>query len=360
MKEYELAGKELRLFLKDDVLVLISEAEMTSVSSAVYNGGLKRAKAILNVHVSDSYNQKLLHEHPEQIILETAQKFGLNPQLSIGMITAADVDKFSIKTANKDGLTVSTIVTAGCSLAETAGEDIDVSPIVSGTINTIVVIDGNPSESCLLQTFITATEAKIASLRELDVRSTYTGDLATGTITDGLTIVSTKKGPEIRYGGPASKLGKLVGYCTREAVKDAILKNSNLNPTRSILKRFFERKLPIEKLVWEISKANHVKMSLEEITSRTTKTLKEKPLFALVLMMAASVDEEIKRGLVPEEFGDINALSEEFKKNFFKVICMGEKFHHFEKVSSANLGSYPFLKSVLSCIIEENFSKNSP
>jgi adenosylcobinamide amidohydrolase len=353
MREYDLFGG-LKLLLEDDVLALISETEMVTVSSAVHNGGFGKAKAVLNVHVPDSYDQKLLHEHPEQIITEAAQKLGLNPQSSVGMITAADINKFSMITTRKDNLAVSAIATAGCSLAETAGENIEVSLAAPGTINIIVAIDGNPTDSCLLQTFITAIEAKTASLRDLDVRSTYTGDLATGTITDSLTIISTNEGPKIRYGGPASKLGRLVGCCTREAVKDAILKNGNINPTRSIWKRFSERKMPIEELITEISKTSHVNISLEEITSKISK----EPLFALILMMAANIDENIKMGLIPEEFGDINALSEKFARNFFKIIHEEERSYHPIKVNGMNLNSYPFSKSVLSQIIKEAFGKN--
>jgi adenosylcobinamide amidohydrolase len=120
MREYDLFGG-LKLLLEDDVLALISETEMVTVSSAVHNGGFGKAKAVLNVHVPDSYDQKLLHEHPEQIITEAAQKLGLNPQSSVGMITAADINKFSMITTRKDNLAVSAIATAGCSLAETAG-----------------------------------------------------------------------------------------------------------------------------------------------------------------------------------------------------------------------------------------------
>lgn len=344
MKEYPLFSG-LKILLERGVLALTSKADMTFVSSAVHNGGLGKAKAVLNVHVPESYDQKLLHEHPEQIISEAARKIGLNPQQSVGMITAADISKFSAKTINKDDLTVGAIVTAGCSLAETAGENVEVSLTVPGTINIIVAIDGNPTESCLLQAFITATEAKTASLRDLDVRSTYTGDLATGTITDSLTVVSTSKGQKIKYGGPASKLGKLVGCCTREAVKDAILKSGNMNPTRSVLKRLSERKIPVRELLMEASKKKHG--SVDEVTSK----IQKEPLFALVLMMAAEIDEEIRMGLIPEEFGDVNALSERFAKILFKNINEKQEFCYPTKADKISPASYLFLKSLLSHLI---------
>ncbi|MGB9684103.1 MAG: adenosylcobinamide amidohydrolase [Candidatus Bathyarchaeales archaeon] len=354
MKEYELPEKNFKLLLEDDFLALTSETEVTTVSSAVYNGGFRKAKAVINAHAPEDYDQKLLHEHPEHLILKVLRKLNLNPDYSVGMITAADINKFSVATADEDGLSVSAVVTAGCSLAETSGEEIKTTPFTPGTINTIIAINGNPTESCLLETFITATEAKTAGLRDLDVRSAYSGAPATGTITDSLAVLSTDNGPKIKYGGPASKLGRLVGYCTRKAVKDAILKNGNyLIPTRSVLKRFSERKLPIEELVREISKTGHVEVNVEEINSRIIKALREKPLLSLVLMMAANMDEEVKKGLVPEEFGEINILSEEFQKSFFRAICKEENFHRLSKLSNVNQNSNLFLKNALLCIIEE-------
>jgi iron complex transport system ATP-binding protein len=88
----------------------------------------------------------------------------------------------------------------------------------------MVVIDGNPTESCMVSTVLTATEAKAAALWELGIKSRYSGDLATGTITDAIIVAKTNRGAPIIYGGPASKLGQLVGYCTRKAVKEAVMK----------------------------------------------------------------------------------------------------------------------------------------
>ncbi len=184
------------------------------------------------------------------------------------MITAADVKKFSMATAEKEELMVSAIATAGCSFAETAGENIETDLNHPGTINIIVATNGNPTESCLMQTFITATEAKTASLKELDIRSRYSGDLAT--VTDSLVIASTNNGQQIKFGGPTSKIGRLVGYCVREAVRSAIIKQG-LSPDRSLFNRFAERKLPLKELVSEISRASSLKISEEELMTKFIK-----------------------------------------------------------------------------------------
>lgn len=167
----------------------------------------------------------------------------------------------------------------------------------------IVVIDGNPTESCLISALLTATEAKTAALRALDIRSRHSGDSATGTITDSLVVAATNRGSAIEYGGPASKLGKLVGYCTRSAVKEAIMNQDEYLPYRSIFERLKERQLPIEKLASELSKIKSLNADENALSSYLITILKKDSLFGLVLMAAVKIDEDIEKGLIPPEFG---------------------------------------------------------
>jgi adenosylcobinamide amidohydrolase len=227
-KQIDLSGNFGKLVLKDNVLAVISDIELNTVSSAIYNGGFKKTKAILNVQAPEELSDRKLHENPQTFIRDSAKKLGLSENF-VGMITAAGVDKFALASKKDGDLTVTVTATAvdpegnTCSHAESAGETIMVEEM-TGTINIMVVIDGNPTESCLVSTVITATEAKTAALWELNIRSRYSGDVATGTITDAIIAAKTNRGAPIVYGGPASKLGQLVGYCTRKAVKEAIMK----------------------------------------------------------------------------------------------------------------------------------------
>jgi len=228
LKQFDLLGNCGKLVLKDNVLAVLSDIDLTTVSSAIYNGGFKKVKAILNVQAPEEYSDRQLHETPQKIIIDSAKNLGLSENF-VGMLTAAAVEKFALASKNSGDLVVSVVVTAvdpegnTCDHAETAGETIEVEEI-PGTINIMVVIDGNPTESCLVSIVLTATEAKTAALRELDIRSRYSGDLATGTITDAIIVAKTNRGAPIVNGGPPSKLGQLVGYCTRKAVKEAVMK----------------------------------------------------------------------------------------------------------------------------------------
>ena len=227
-KQIDLSGNFGKLVLKDNVLAVISDIELTTVSSAIYNGGFKKTKAILNVQATNDLTDQQLHADPQKFIVDSAKKLGISNNF-VGMVTAAAVDKFALASKKDGHLTVTVTATAvdtdgnTCSHAETAGETMNVAEML-GTINIMIVIDGNPTESCLVSTVLTATEAKTAAMWELDIRSRYSGDVATGTITDALIVAKTNRGKPIVYGGPASKLGQLVGYCTRKAVKESIMK----------------------------------------------------------------------------------------------------------------------------------------
>jgi adenosylcobinamide amidohydrolase len=227
-KQIDLSGNFGKLVLKDNVLAIISNIDLTAISSAIYNGGLKKTKALLNVQATNDLTDQQLHANPQKFIADSAKKLGISDNF-VGMVTAAAVEKFAWASEKDGDLTVTVTATAvdvdgnTCSHAETAGESITVEEML-GTINIMVVIDGNPTESCLVSTVLTATEAKTAAMWELDIRSRYSGDVATGTITDAIIVAKTNRGAPIVYGGPASKLGQLVGYCTRKAVKESIMK----------------------------------------------------------------------------------------------------------------------------------------
>jgi adenosylcobinamide hydrolase len=321
MKQFELVGEDVKLILKDNVLAVLSNAPLITVGSAFHNGGgVKKTRAIVNVEVLKSCSDQCLHDDPDAYIVNSARKFGLTESF-VGMVTAAAVENFALVSKRNDALAVSVIATAAdnegntCNFAESAGEAIKVQHI-EGTINIIVVIDGNPTESCLVSSLITATEAKAAALKELDIRSRFSGDEATGTVTDSVVAAETGKGASIIYGGPASELGQLVGYCTRKAVKEAVMKGDECLPCRSVLSRLKEMHLPVERLAFELAKAKSLGADEKTIASVLAKALRSDPLAASVVIAAAKMAEDTGKGTVPPEFGQLDALSKRFGEFF--------------------------------------------
>ena len=355
MKQFDLVGDGVKLVLKENVLAVLSDAPLNTVSSAFHNGGgLKKTNAILNVEVLKSCSDSCLHDDPDAFIMDSAKKLGFTESF-VGMVTAAAIENFSLVSKRNSDLAVSVIATAAdnegntCNFAESAGEAIEIKHI-EGTINIIVVIDGNPTESCLVSTLITATEAKMAALRELDIRSRYSGDEATGTVTDAVVAAKTNRGAPIIYGGPASELGQLVGYCTRKAVKEAIMKANECMPCRSILNRLKERHLSIEKLAFELSKVKSLNADEKTIASNLVKILRSDLLSASVVMAAVKIDEDIEKGLIPPEFGQIRVLSKNFGEFFFKQT--GVNTAEYDSVDLPL-----FLKNVLLGLMKNALSK---
>ena len=291
VEEFNLAGGT-KLVVKDNVLAVICDNALMTVSSAFYNGGYKQIKAVLNVGVPEGYNDRSLHLDPLKLITSSAAKLGITKDY-LAMVTAAKINNYSLVSKKSDDFSVSVAVTAGCKHGESSGEEMDVQEI-HGTINIIVLIDGKPTESCMIASVITATEAKSAALRDLDVRSLYTGDSATGSITDSVTIASTDIGKTISYGGPASKLGKLVGFCTRKAVTEALIKQEPFWACRTVIDRLKERHLPLEKLAAELSKVEGLAVDAKGLAD----ILKNNPVALTYLLAAAKLDDDVKKNLL--------------------------------------------------------------
>ena len=329
---------QAKLLVEDNVAAVTSDAGLLTVSSAIYNGGFKRVKAILNVSVPEGYSDIDLHEDPLRLVRMSAGKIGVSEDY-LAMITAAKIRNM-MHVAKTDGdITVNVVATAGASHGESAGETINADHL-DGTINIIVVINANPTDSCLVAAFVTATEAKTAALNDLDIRSRYSGEAATGSITDSLSVATTGTGPTVELGGPASKLGQLVGSCVREAVYVALQKQDGTLPSRSVAARLKARHVSVEKLAAEFSKVESLHADEETLTKRLNSVLSN-PLYASFLLAATKLDDDVKMGLVPAEFGDVTDASDKFGG----LVC--EKTKEIPKSELDAVDVPPFLKQTL-------------
>lgn len=339
MEQTDLADSA-KLILKENVLAVISDKGLATVSSAIFNGGFRQVKAVLNVGVPEGYSDRSLHLDPLELVTSSAAKLGLTKDY-LAMVTAAKVKNYSLVSKKSENFSVHVAATAGCSHGESSGEKMDVQEIV-GTINIIVLIDGNPSESCMVASLITATEAKSAVLRDFDVRSRYTGDSATGSITDSVTVASTSHGKAISYGGPASKLGKLVGYCARRAVTEALLKQEPIWACRTVLDRLKERHLGVEKLAAEVSKVKGLAVDADGLAE----ILKNNPFAGAYLLAAAKMDDDYKKNLLPTDLPNWGEISKCFGASAFsKQDC--SKLPNYDLVNLP-----PFLKHALIKIVK--------
>ncbi len=209
-----------RVDIEGNALVVRSQVPFRAISSAVLNGGLAHASSILNLQVASSY----VCEEPEALLWRAIKtRRNLKPPV-IGLMTAADIRNYALTIKNVGNLTVATIITAGLSHPATSGDDMAYGYPKAGTINVIIIIDGNPNDACLVNAVMTATEAKAAALHELGIRSKFSGEISTGTTSDAVVIAATGRGRPIVYAGTATTLGYLIARSMREGLKKAVAK----------------------------------------------------------------------------------------------------------------------------------------
>lgn len=202
-----------------NTIVVKSEVPLKTLSSAVLNGGLVKARTLINQQIPKDYD----HLDPVGVLNKVVKKLNLQRPV-VGFMTAANITNVAVTTKRQKDLSVSVLTTAGLSYPATAGDTVNFRPRKPGTINIILLVDGNLTSSCMVDAVKTITEAKSVTLMKLNVRSYFSGEVASGTITDSVIVTCTGRGGEIEYAGTGTKLGELIGKSVIETVKEAIRK----------------------------------------------------------------------------------------------------------------------------------------
>lgn len=143
--------------------------------------------------------------------------------MTVGMMIAASMNSFQQVCRVEREVKVVALVTAGVSNARRAGEEaewreIGVTPLESGTINIIVLTNARLTQAAMVEAVITVTEAKTAVLQDRSVKSPVTGEPATGTGTDAITIVSGFGPVEMRYCGKHVIFSEMLAKTVMQAI----------------------------------------------------------------------------------------------------------------------------------------------
>jgi adenosylcobinamide hydrolase len=289
----------INISVSDEDIIIKSESALNILSSAVLNGGHAKSKYIVNHYVHKDYD----HQRPEEILVVAAKKMGLN-ESSVGLLTAVKMENAIVENHESDNFQLTAIVTAGTTNSIQVGQNVKQKQKEPGTINTILIIDANLSTSAMVMAVQVITEAKIAALLDLDIRSQY-GGFATGTTTDSIVLACREGGPEIKYAGTATELGTIIGNLIKESVIKAILKRENKIPERLMVLRMEERGIKLKELI-ETALEMHVphpgienkekaELSLKKIFENVLKD----PNVAMLLMSGFRMEEDGNRGLIP-------------------------------------------------------------
>jgi iron complex transport system ATP-binding protein len=194
-----------------EAVVVTAGRELTVVSSAFAGGGLARARTIVNLHVPKNFPCA----DAEATVGAFARRHGL-PTPWVGMLTSAWTEKAQAAAETAAGLTALVVATVGLSNASAAGVTGRAAP-PPGTINTIVVVDGDPEPAAMINLAMTVTEVKAAVLFEAGMKA-GDGHAATGTSTDSVVVAATGRGVRCRFGGPVSDAGWVVARAARTAL----------------------------------------------------------------------------------------------------------------------------------------------
>jgi len=348
--------------VKDQTLVIWSKKPLRVLSSALLNGGLVGANGIINVQVPEGSGKDMQDMHwtgPENFLINAANQLQLPKDQVVGLMTAAKMKNVVASTKKYDDVTLTVFVTAGATVAVTAGEVAASKSQIQkiGTINIIIVVDGNLTDGSMVEAVKTATEAKTVAIRELDIRSRFSGDLATGTLTDSLAVACTKKGEPIQYAGTFTIIGELIGKCVREGVKTAIYKQENIWPDRPLVTRLADRCLSIETIIVQASegKITSKNPQYKALQKQLELILSDGKISSFVIA-ALRLDEDLAKGLFPKKTAEtvdqvsfkeiVQSASKCHLENF-------EKFFH-DKAKPEDEGKLgPFTKCVLQAILQK-------
>ncbi len=209
----------LSLTLAPGCLWLRGERPLRLLHSAPGGDGVTAARHVVSLYVDKGY----CSDTPERDLAALAGRLGIAPaEPWVGLMTGVALDEAAVVARERDGLAVVAVATVGLGNTSAAGCDPwsaagPSAPPPVGTINLIVVVDAELTPSALVNAVIVATEAKALSLIERGVR-TRAGELASGTSSDAIVIAATGRGAPLRYAGPATVAGLLIGAAVREAV----------------------------------------------------------------------------------------------------------------------------------------------
>ena len=265
------------------------------------NGGYKEdLTAVFNHQLSqkniDKYYNGGILRFLEKLSADFTRQLNLKNDKLSGMVTSADIKKYSIAIERYDKIEILAITTAGArvntvsagdkgSYYELNGEYKLDSKLNSkeanlnkidfkkpGTINTIILINGKLDESALLLCEMIAVEAKAVALRELMISSNYSNEIGTGTGTDGIAIFSNLESENyIENISKHAKIGEMIGRCVTRSIKDSLAKLQWLTPTYQLN---------------ALVRLDRFKMNLDEFYNEyvCVKSEKEKKEFILSLM----------------------------------------------------------------------------
>jgi len=199
------------------------------LSSAELNGGLiSHAKHLLNLKVECCPNDDSSNTRSPQASLQHFATRTLSLQeTTVGMMTAASMHSLRVFSQTIESVTITVALTTGLANARRAGDPADYPHLFEknlpqGTINIFVMIDTPLQDKTLVEALSIVTEAKAATLQQLNIKSPVSQKIATGTGTDSTAICCALQGNTITYCGKHTRLGETLAHLVSNALSASI------------------------------------------------------------------------------------------------------------------------------------------
>lgn len=225
-------------------------------------------------------NAGLRGKNYEEHMRALAKELQLDPEHATGLLTAAQMEDAAVADKVWEDFSVKAVVTGGVEVNAGRVGDPAVwhehdgvwESVPAGTINILLFIDAHLTKGAITRALVTCTEAKTAALWELCISSRSSGGLATGSGTDGTIIVSNQESPvHLTEAGKHCKLGEYIGKAVKEAVKEALYRQTGVGPEmQSSVFRRLERfgiceKSSLDRDMYRVTKAVLYAHLLDEI-----------------------------------------------------------------------------------------------
>ena len=231
-----------RAYQEEHLMLIKFAGKRRVLSTSAWNGGI-REDLCCAFNYDQSQGKTVWCELLEPTIEGHMRRIGENlglPALNTGLCTAAQIKNMAIACEEWDGVTVTTLATAG--IDENGGRAGDpaswqerngVTGLPAGTINLLIHFDCDLPPGVLAGALLTATEAKCAAIQELQLPSLVSSGIATGSGTDGAVLVCDPTSPiHLSDTGKHSKLGEMIGRTVLSAVKSALFRQTGASPGR--------------------------------------------------------------------------------------------------------------------------------
>jgi adenosylcobinamide amidohydrolase len=198
------------------------------MSSAVLNGGFVSADHLVNMKVAkdSSDNDSPNNDSPALTLSNYCMDAGWHGT-SVGMMTAASMKSFRMAKVTEQGVELVVLVTSGLSNARRVGDRAECRTMTEeskevGTINIVFLTSAKLTDAASVEAVLVITEAKAAALQDTKIMSPISNEIATGTGTDSVAVVSGHGSEIINYCGKHVLFGEILGRLVMDTVASSI------------------------------------------------------------------------------------------------------------------------------------------